>query len=327
MNALTRILSRPLTLLLPLTVMLAGCSADAPQADPDVGVDVVNEPAPEVMMVGNDRDEHGCIGSAGYVWSEVMSDCVRLFEAGIPLDNMQEIDSIFVAYLIAEDANRLELFEPGRPPVILTSTTLNTWQDKDQILTANLTASGQYDVYKEGVMLYSEDRYALDQDSETDLLTEFGVLTELEDGAYPFYSMTLDFPKNQTRASFTLNAEAVTVDIADLYARLNQTISIDYVSDMTMDVMEVELDTGFLRGTDNRETLQDYKSMSGIMSGASVTMGDLPGTFYVEDANGNRTAFEDYVTEDMLAGNRRPVTIYYSERYQNKIIAIDLGVE
>ena len=33
--------------------------------------------------VGADRDGHGCIGSAGYVWSEAVQDCIRLFESGI----------------------------------------------------------------------------------------------------------------------------------------------------------------------------------------------------------------------------------------------------
>ena len=38
---------------------------------------------PQSPIVGGDRDEHGCIGSAGYVWCEVQQDCIRLFEKGI----------------------------------------------------------------------------------------------------------------------------------------------------------------------------------------------------------------------------------------------------
>lgn len=166
MNVLTRILSRPLTLLLPFLLILVACSADAPQADPNANVAAMTELVPEGVIVGNDRDEHGCIGSAGYVWSDVMSDCVRLFEAGLPLDNMQNIDSIFIAYLIVQDTDRLELFEPNSPPIILTATKLNTWQDKNKVLTATVTASGQYSVYKDDAVLYSEDRYAVDHNRE-----------------------------------------------------------------------------------------------------------------------------------------------------------------
>ncbi len=31
-------------------------------------------------MVGNDRDEHGCIGSAGYSWCEAKGKCLRPWE-------------------------------------------------------------------------------------------------------------------------------------------------------------------------------------------------------------------------------------------------------
>jgi len=34
----------------------------------------------EGNMVGNDADEHGCIGSAGYTWCEAKNKCVRLWE-------------------------------------------------------------------------------------------------------------------------------------------------------------------------------------------------------------------------------------------------------
>ena len=31
-------------------------------------------------IVGNDRDEHGCIGSAGYEWCELKQKCMRTWE-------------------------------------------------------------------------------------------------------------------------------------------------------------------------------------------------------------------------------------------------------
>lgn len=40
-------------------------------------------------MVGNDKDEHGCIGSAGYIWSEEKQTCVRPWED-------DEINKIFL---------------------------------------------------------------------------------------------------------------------------------------------------------------------------------------------------------------------------------------
>ncbi|MCX6785773.1 MAG: hypothetical protein NTZ18_02900 [Candidatus Komeilibacteria bacterium] len=42
---------------------------------PTSGCGEVNQP-----LVGNDRDEHGCIGSAGYSWCEAKKECLRVFE-------------------------------------------------------------------------------------------------------------------------------------------------------------------------------------------------------------------------------------------------------
>ena len=35
-------------------------------------------------LVGNDRDDHGCISSAGYTYSYAMHDCIRLWESAEP---------------------------------------------------------------------------------------------------------------------------------------------------------------------------------------------------------------------------------------------------
>ena len=40
------------------------------------------------QIAGSDRDAHGCIASAGYVWSPLTGACVRVFEAGLPFEPM-----------------------------------------------------------------------------------------------------------------------------------------------------------------------------------------------------------------------------------------------
>lgn len=64
--------------------------------------------APEEMMVGNDKDEHGCIGSAGYTWSVVKNDCIRLFEDGVFLDKPNTDES--VALVFSNDSVSAEIF-------------------------------------------------------------------------------------------------------------------------------------------------------------------------------------------------------------------------
>ena len=63
---------------------------------------------PQSPKLGGDRDEHGCIGSAGYVWCEVQQDCIRLFEKGIRTEAVDgSTASAFIVF--SPDSTRLEL--------------------------------------------------------------------------------------------------------------------------------------------------------------------------------------------------------------------------
>lgn len=57
-------------------------------------------------LVGGDRDEHGCIGSAGYTWSYALHNCVRLWEAGERFDSGPE--QLFLIY--SADSTYAEIF-------------------------------------------------------------------------------------------------------------------------------------------------------------------------------------------------------------------------
>jgi hypothetical protein len=41
--------------------------------------------SPSGQLVGNDKDEHGCISSAGYSWCGAKNKCLRVWEEGCPL--------------------------------------------------------------------------------------------------------------------------------------------------------------------------------------------------------------------------------------------------
>lgn len=65
-------------------------------------------------VTSTDRDEHGCLASAGYVWSEVLHDCIRLWEAGTRLNAGQH--SAFLVY--SPDSTYAELFIPNEKSII-----------------------------------------------------------------------------------------------------------------------------------------------------------------------------------------------------------------
>ena len=60
------------------------------------------------MLVGNDRDSHLCIVSAGYQWSEVLQDCILVFELSLQLVN--EGKSQIAGVVFSSDQLKAEVF-------------------------------------------------------------------------------------------------------------------------------------------------------------------------------------------------------------------------
>ena len=69
-------------------------------------------------IVGNDKDEHNCIGSAGYTWSIVKNRCIRMFEDGIRLNAVaKDVDTTTSAFIVFKSNATdtiVELFLPTK---------------------------------------------------------------------------------------------------------------------------------------------------------------------------------------------------------------------
>jgi hypothetical protein len=77
----------------------------------------------QIQIVGNDKDEHNCKGSAGYNWSIVKNNCIRIFEDGIRLNAIAKgIDTTTSAFAVfASDSNdaKAEIFLPTKNESII----------------------------------------------------------------------------------------------------------------------------------------------------------------------------------------------------------------
>ncbi|MDN3692607.1 hypothetical protein QWZ06_10120 [Chryseobacterium tructae] len=64
--------------------------------------------------LGGDRDVHGCIGSAGYTYSQLRNNCVRVFEQKIKLKEVStdKSSSTMTAVIFSKDMKRAEVFIP-----------------------------------------------------------------------------------------------------------------------------------------------------------------------------------------------------------------------
>lgn len=65
-------------------------------------------------LVGSDRDDHGCLTSDGYQWSNALHDCVRVWEVGERFDEGEK--PVFLVY--SRDSLFAEIFLDGKQPVL-----------------------------------------------------------------------------------------------------------------------------------------------------------------------------------------------------------------
>lgn len=76
------------------------------------------------VVIGGDKDKDGCLASAGYTWSKLNKECVRVF-SGIqllPADKIKasEDEAVLAAYLLFdESATNAEVFLPNEEESIL----------------------------------------------------------------------------------------------------------------------------------------------------------------------------------------------------------------
>ncbi|MCS2775772.1 hypothetical protein NXW80_16480 [Bacteroides fragilis] len=96
------------------TAMLCTAIAFSACKSNKAGQDTASEAKTEEAAIpGSDKDEHGCVGSAGYVWSEVKKDCIRPFEAGLKISETQKDNATYATYIVfAADSVQAELYTP-----------------------------------------------------------------------------------------------------------------------------------------------------------------------------------------------------------------------
>ena len=111
---------------------------------------------------GSDKDEHGCIASAGYTWSEVQKDCIRLWEKGVRMNAVDDAGkTLFLVF--SPDSTQVELFfsEEGVSNEILDRRGLPAggyaWNVEDDDTKNVRLEDGEWTVSQRGRLIYQED--------------------------------------------------------------------------------------------------------------------------------------------------------------------------
>ncbi|MCM1108026.1 MAG: hypothetical protein NC388_03090 [Clostridium sp.] len=119
--------------------------------------EVKNLPKPEGrrMSIGGKRDAHGCLGSAGYQWSELRKDCIRLFESGVRLTDSRNADAVLATYVVfASDSSAVEVYTTTDLQPLLLTRSGGEWKNGVNVL--RRSAEGRLQLWQNGVQTFGE---------------------------------------------------------------------------------------------------------------------------------------------------------------------------
>mgnify|MGYP001594757073 CR=1 FL=1 len=97
----------------------------------------------------------------------------------------------------------------------------------------------------------------------TDQITEYGIIKDISDGAYPTYTITLEFPETQIKQSFSLNIEEISLQSIELEPLLNKYVTIKYTSELEKNLTDLQLNGKTILGEEYiLETQENWKSVT-----------------------------------------------------------------
>lgn len=111
--------------------------------------------AQETPVLGGDRDAHGCIGSAGYTYSQIKKDCVRTFEEKIQLKEVSSNGDYIAAVIFSKDKKKAEVFvkdAEGGSVILTRPGKAKAWKKDGYVLTP-FKKTG-YQLKKDNVVIY-----------------------------------------------------------------------------------------------------------------------------------------------------------------------------
>jgi len=101
-------------------------------------------PEQQTQKVGNDTDIHGCKASAGYTWSQIKHNCIRLFEDGVRYnsENQNKNEAVLSAFVVkGKNDGYIELFLPEMKQSMLLSKLNSGNYSVDKYLVTDSTIS------------------------------------------------------------------------------------------------------------------------------------------------------------------------------------------
>lgn len=108
------------------------------------------------QMPGSDTDKYGCIGSAGYTYSQIKKECIQIFNEDIKLSSTgEESYSTQSCVIFNENKKKAEVFLSNEVNSFVLKRKQKdgkVWWEKSGIQLSEI--NGGYELKKDGVLIY-----------------------------------------------------------------------------------------------------------------------------------------------------------------------------
>lgn len=159
--------------------------------------------------------------------------------------------------------------------------------------------------------------------TEEDILQEYGLIEKLEDHAYPFYTVTVNFIGSRAKIDLDLNIEAIALDVEGLNNLSGKYATVYYTSELQNNLQDLRFNDASVFGEFAPDYNAGWDQITGTLKGAgSVTVGDLPSFISIAGDNGKNLDFEVFIDDEMVKANGKIVTVFYDIDVVNTITDI-----
>ncbi|TDP01396.1 hypothetical protein [Flavobacterium sp. 245] len=140
---------KKIILLASIVILAFSCAKKVSQENKD---SKEPEQSKTEIKVGADSDTHGCKASAGYTWSDLKKECIRIFD-GTKLSHYDDGKAYTTASYVVFDGNKAELFlDTQKESIILERKSEGDSWKKDDL---ELIPWKGYVLKKAGKIIYS----------------------------------------------------------------------------------------------------------------------------------------------------------------------------
>lgn len=170
----------------------------------------------------------------------------------------------------------------------------------------------------------SDEHKFTSREPTDDELNEFGLVTAIEDAAYPMFIVSVSFPERQQAFDFNLNVEGAELS-HDWPEFVEKYVTLYYEIKESYDVLDLQVNGVSTQGEYAPEIDPEWDRLTGKLIGADGLSGDLPSVLSLESADGRTIAFEYFVDDEVMKVNGKEVEIFFVSSEKEEITYMELS--